>query len=317
MTSNFKQFANNALESIAGKFNDEFNGNLLFSVRGIENWHVYLWLLKDLFWSLNYTICGTVFGISAMFFTLVIMWNRIRIANTEDTLFGTVLLIWLIGNFLWMRYEFIENNTNGVSGRIEAGWILISAFCFGVLYYAVLKWYPKNFIKNNSDTIALYVRNGYSPYFTFFENWKQYKFFHMVCWLTKDIGWCFLNKYIWFPAVILTLIISVDFIRYSVKGERFAMDLTHYIVQLIWLIGNIVWSVGEIFSLTQDTPHTIFNVQTPMTCRWVASVIFSFAFAIIIFFNFMWILLTKCKCISEERNCRDDGFIFDNLEDQI
>lgn len=317
MTAKFRQVADNALESIGGKFNDEFNGNLLFSVRGIENWHVYLWLLKDLFWSLNYTICGTVFGIFAIVFTVIIIWNRVRSSNSEDTLFGIVLLIWLIGNFWWMRSEFIENNETGVKGRIEAGWILISAFCVAFLYCTILKWYPKNFIKNDSNLIAIYVRNGYFPYFTFFENWKQYEFFHMVCWLTKDIGWCFLNQYIWFPAVIMTLLISIDFIRYSVKGKRYAMDLTHYVIQLVWLIGNIVWSTGETFNLTRDTPHTIFSVPNPITSRWIASIIFTFAFAIIIAFNLTWIILTKCKCISEEKNLRDDGIIFDYFEDQI
>jgi hypothetical protein len=312
------QRINDILYYISDKFNDEFNGNLLFSVRGVENFHIYLWLLKDLFWSLNYTICGTIFGLLAIFFTNTIMYNRCMRGNTEDVYFSIPLWLWLFGNFWWMRTEFVNDQTKiDSNGRIEAGWILITAYCISLLYYIVLKWWPKNFIKNDPMAIALYVKNGYVPYFTFFENWKQYEFFHMVCWLTKDIGWCFLNKYVWFVAVILVLIVSLDFIRYSLKGKRYAMDLIHYVVQLVWLIGNIVWSTGEIFNLTRDTPHTIFSRPDVLTCRWIASIIFTFAFSIVITFNILWVILTKCKYISEERNMRFDGIYLEDPVDQL
>lgn len=305
----------NLLYSISSKFNDEFSKNLLFSVRGIENFHIYLWLLKDLCWSLDYTICGTIFGVCAMFFTIVIMYNRFTFGNTEEVLFSIPLCLWLFGNFWWMRTEFVDDQTKiNSQGRVEASWILISAYCVALLYYIVLKWWPKNFIKNNDLVVMLYVRNGYSPYFTFFENWKQYEFFHMVCWLTKDIGWCILNKYVWFVAVITVLIVSIDFIRYALNAKRCAMDLTHYIIQLIWLIGNIVWSTGEIFNLSRDTPHTIFSQPNPITSRWLASIIFTFAFSIVIIFNAIWIILSKLKFISEDQNLRDDGIYLEDIE---
>lgn len=256
------------LENSAMKASEKFENSLstrlfLMSPRGVENVHIYLWILKDIFWALGYVYAGSTFGCAALAWTAFLFFNALKARVTEELYFLVPMFLWLFGNFWWMRTEFIDNK-NTISGREQGGYIMLTGMIFAQLYYIIFKW--TGWLKSDEFAVSRYIRNGYVPYFKCFENWRKYEFFHIVCWIGKDIGWNFKLKYLWVICVFLTVIVSLDFIRVSAKSKKNAVDLTHYITQFVWLCANIVWSAGEIFELTSDDTHSIF-IADPITCR--------------------------------------------------
>lgn len=285
-----------------------FSPNLFISVRGIVNLHIYLWTLKDLFWSLGYEISGSVFGCLAVAFAFWEFINAIKFKNTEEFYFLVPSMLWLFGNFWWMRCEFDNNGKYALQGREQGGYMLLTAYIFSMMYYIIFKWWPRGFIKNDPNVINQYEFLGFKPYFTFFENWRQYEFFQTVCWIAMETSWCFKCIYTWFPAAILATVVAIDFIVRSTTTKKNAMDFTHYISQLTWLIANIVWSTGELFEITSDdVPNSLF-IQGNFTFRWLASVILALTFFPIILFYIVWIPLSYFGQIKEYDPEEDIGF---------
>ena len=100
----------------------------------------------------------------------------------------------------------------------------------------------------------------------FLQNWRQYEHMHTLCWLGKDLGWNRLNPYLWIVCLVPTVTIAADFIWTTFKtkvGRTFALcvetlvfiiscqkmmiDSVHYITQLMWVLGNFSWALGNIF----------------------------------------------------------------------
>lgn len=287
----------NVFMHLSTKFSTPLSVRLFFSVRGTENLHVYLWLLKDLFWCLGYVYASSAFGSLALIFTASMFVSAFKMKNTEEMYFLVHVFVWLFSNFWWMRSELAPTYYN-TNGREQSGYMLFGANIFAMLYYIIFKWRPVGFFKNNESIVCRYENAGFKPYFTYFENWRQYEFLHITCWALKDQSWMFKTAFLWVPSVILTLSISVDFIRVALKTQKNATDLTHYIVQLLWLSGNIIWSAGEIFNITPDTINPLFYPNS-MSCRWVASIVFTVAFVPILVFYMLWIPLSYYELIRE------------------
>jgi hypothetical protein len=289
---------NDLTNGLASKFNAVFSSRLFFSVRGADNVHIYLWILKDLFWSLGYVYAGTTFGLLALLWLTVMFYNSFGMKNTQELYYFVPLFLWLYGNFWWMRSEF-SNPYDSSVGREQGGYIMLAGMAIAQIYFIIFKCdCTKKWLKNNEASENLYQNHGYIPSISFFENWRQYEFFHVMCWIGKDISWNFLIKPMWLIFVCFTLIVSLDFIRVSLKNKKLAVDLTHYIVQFMWLCANIVWSSGELFSLTTDDIHSLF-ITDPLTCRWISSVILLCSYIPIIILYTCWIILSYRGKINE------------------
>jgi hypothetical protein len=73
-----------------------------FSVRGAENFHIYLWIAKDLAWTRNSYMPAMIFGILALCWCAVLMYHAITARCLTEVYMLIIMIIWLAANFLWM-----------------------------------------------------------------------------------------------------------------------------------------------------------------------------------------------------------------------
>jgi hypothetical protein len=294
------------MSSIVGRISEKFQLKastrlIFFSARGVQNVHIYLWCMYDLLWSLNYVTAGMVFSCLALAWATFLFYHVRN--NSEELYFLVPIWLQLIGNLIWLKSEFGGAGSD-LQGRYIGGYIILAGAILAQIYFIarVSKFEIfRKLLKNNKDTIAIYEKNGFVSYFSLFENWRQYEFFHTMCWIISDVAWCFKIKWLWFISIFITSIISLDFIRVTMKTKKLAMDLTHYIVLLMWLISNFIWSAGELFEITSDDTHSLF-IPDPITCRWLSAVVLALAFVPIIILYVIWIPFSYFGIINEEHD---------------
>ena len=79
-----------------------------FSVRGSENFHIYLWIAKDLSWSQGLYWPSMIFGSAALAWCLVLAYHAISARCVEEVYMLIALVLWLAGNFVWMAGKIIR-----------------------------------------------------------------------------------------------------------------------------------------------------------------------------------------------------------------
>ncbi len=72
--------------------------------RWIENMHIFLWLLKDICWALNFKIVGIFMIIPALTVAVAITWQTRKI--TSELFHNLAVILWITANSLWMVGEF-------------------------------------------------------------------------------------------------------------------------------------------------------------------------------------------------------------------
>jgi hypothetical protein len=87
------------------------NYHLFLSIRGSENFHLYLWLIKDLSWAQSWYYSGHIFGSLAVIWSFFILFHAARERNTNEAFVGVAQTAWLMANVWWMTgiylYEYI------------------------------------------------------------------------------------------------------------------------------------------------------------------------------------------------------------------
>ncbi len=164
-----------------------------------------------------------------------------------------------------------------------------------LLYHAVLR--PLGLISYNKKKAHLYESAGLVCRFSYFQTWRQYEHAHTLFWLGKDWSWNQLNPYTWFFFLVPTVLIAADFIYVTWKSKKMAIDCMHYIAQLMWVFGNLIWAVCELFELGSiDDAHVdfIFDIDTASVYqgRWYASWMLLCAYIPIIGLYMVWLPLT-------------------------
>ena len=103
-------------------------------------------------------------------------------------------------------------------------------------------------------------------------NWQTYDNLHFLWWVLKDLSWVSNTFSLWFISVFFTVSISIDFIvTCFIAGYTF--DGLHHLGTAFWLLGNIVWSFGELWGLGSDSPPTsLFSLTEAYTYRYWAVV---------------------------------------------
>ena len=77
----------------------------IYTTRGAEYFHLYLWLFKDLSWTLDALVAGWLFGILAVLWSGFLVIRAIFFNNLYEAIVSTAQLLWLIANFWWMTGE--------------------------------------------------------------------------------------------------------------------------------------------------------------------------------------------------------------------
>lgn len=128
------------------------------------------------------------------------------------------------------------------------------------------------------------------PRFSYFKNWRQYEYVHMLCWLCKDFAWNRGQKELWIIALIPTVLVGVDFIHESYVNN-YVVDFAHYSAQLMWVGANAAWSLGELFFPLYDDAISVTDTSDVAlhTGRWWASLLLLLAFVPIALLYLVWL----------------------------
>ncbi len=75
-----------------------------FSIRSGENFHILLWLIKDLCWVMDQHLAGTIMIIPTIAMALWLAW-RLR-HDRGELLHAMAVVCWITANSTWMLGEF-------------------------------------------------------------------------------------------------------------------------------------------------------------------------------------------------------------------
>ncbi len=179
-----------------------------FTVRGSENFHIYLWIAKDLAWTQDSYYPAMIFGSLALIWCLVLAVNAIRERSIDELYMLVALFLWLSANFLWMAGQSISltssewqhllwcflgevfdgdddyvvprtANIMEVFCQCGSPFPLLqltfaqSAIAWILLYHVVLR--PLKIIPKDEHAAKRYETNGLKPRFSYFEASEKIK----------------------------------------------------------------------------------------------------------------------------------------------
>ena len=194
--------------------------------------------------------------------------------NFEDIYHQIAQTLWLFANFWAMTGEKYDENFNahrfGERRDEQSGYMMAGALLWLAVFYFGIR--PFNLILqgNKGSVIERYESVGLKSRFSYFNNWRQYEYMHICCWLGKDWSWTVGSKPLWILFTIPTLLLAVDFAYVSSKYKVLVIDHAHYLAQLLWVFGNIVWAGGDLFYDDDADPIPLY-IYSPSSFRWWAS----------------------------------------------
>lgn len=83
-------------------FTMPWSPQVYFTVRGAENFHIYLWIAKDLSWTQSWYLPSLFFGITALAWCAVLLYHALKSRCFHEVYMFLALLMWLVANFVWM-----------------------------------------------------------------------------------------------------------------------------------------------------------------------------------------------------------------------
>lgn len=281
-----------------------------FTEAGQSNFHIYLWLCKDLSWVQGWYYCGYIFGSLSLGFQLFILYKSLRVHNIGESCINLTLLLWLFGLFWWMIGELHDikypNQRSQYNKHTrESGYIDIAALTFIVSYFSTLIYIRLYRTKHEHVSVdenhkeERYKRSTSTPpvpsRFSFlFHNWKEYESVHVLFWLAKDTAWNWGIPIMLMIFFIPTFLLSADFVMKTFYLKYGLIDHAHYCAQLLWICYTTTWALGEFYVPNHDEPISMikWNSEAKITVRWYASWVLFAAFIPIILLHIIWIRKT-------------------------
>ena len=103
-------------------------------IRKLENFHILLWLLKDLSWLMGWKILGLSMIVPAVSFAAFIAWQ----SRNSSLLFwpNVAVVFWISANAFWMFTEFFvrfEHLKEYTAVPFAIGLVIISLYTISVL----------------------------------------------------------------------------------------------------------------------------------------------------------------------------------------
>jgi presenilin-like A22 family membrane protease len=109
------------------------------STRKLENFHILLWLLKDMSWLMMWRGLGIFMIIPTIGFAILITYKSRQ--NKSDLFHNLAIICWIIANSFWMLTEFFD----------LANYRFYAAIPFSIGLAIILFYYLKNyFFKQNA-----------------------------------------------------------------------------------------------------------------------------------------------------------------------
>lgn len=147
---------------------------IYFTVRGADNFHIYLWIAKDLAWTQNAYVPGMLFGISAIAWCGVLAYHALAMRSFNEMYMLVALTMWLCANFVWMSGEVFRGDDDVVVPQSAA--IMQAAISMLLLYYFILK--PFKLLPIDEIVKLKYDEADLHPRFSYFE--VQASFFKLL-----------------------------------------------------------------------------------------------------------------------------------------
>lgn len=276
-----------------------------FSIRGVENLLIYLWIFKDLSWTQNWEI-GLFFSCSGVVLFAGLIVLSLYWRCYDEAWHFTASFFWLFANTWWMSGELQDWNYPTLpkvydDRKHDCSHIMEFALAWILFYFVILK--PFRIFErlgcssqtNNLKHKEFFYDVGVQPRFPCFSTWRQYEQIHILFWLGKDYAWNTGDVALWYICSICTLLIALDFMWESVQQEAMGIEFTHYLSTFIWIIGNMLWAIGELFYPERDYPWSLFATSTEayVTCRWYSAWILVTAMIPLILLFIIWVVATK------------------------
>ncbi|HEY0978346.1 MAG TPA: hypothetical protein VGE21_12815 [Flavobacteriales bacterium] len=104
---------------------------LFRDLRSGENFHILLWLFKDLFWVMDVHIAGVIMVVPTVAMALWIAWKSR--ADQGELAHSLAVVFWITANSTWMIGEFFLND--GL--RPIVALLFASGLACVAIYYAV------------------------------------------------------------------------------------------------------------------------------------------------------------------------------------
>ena len=77
-----------------------------FTVRGAENFHIYLWIAKDLCWTQSWYYPAYIFGSAALGWCLILLYHAVSARCITEVYMLIPMMMWLSANFIWMSGKY-------------------------------------------------------------------------------------------------------------------------------------------------------------------------------------------------------------------
>ncbi|MFZ9943572.1 MAG: hypothetical protein ACO3O0_08185 [Bacteroidia bacterium] len=104
----------------------------IIRIRQYENLHIFLWLLKDTCWIMDWKPAGLFMIIPTIFVAIHITWLRRNIRS--DLFHNMAVCLWISGNSIWMLGEFFYDD-----GTRPIAVIFFLVGLLSVLYYYLME----------------------------------------------------------------------------------------------------------------------------------------------------------------------------------
>ena len=146
-----------------------------FTVKTMENMHTYLWITKDLSWTLCWYWPGLVFGSIAIFLSFMILLGSLWTAEYSEMWHNMAQMLWLLANFVWMTGDLHDwqypNSPSVYASRcnISAN-IMIAALCWLSVYYLILR--PFRLLPEKADYSILTHNHSAVSRSLWFKSWR-------------------------------------------------------------------------------------------------------------------------------------------------
>lgn len=291
------------------------------TIRGSEYFLIYIWILKDFFWTQDNYFAVQICGISAVVISFLLAVRSAVIGHYREVFINITTSLWLMGNFWWMEgeitdYQYPDNPDYPVYPTYseQAHDILISAACVLGVYYLIIR--PFGLLKPSQEISDLYNENQLeSPFPLLFPLYRDYENFHMVVWLGKDIAWngsaCEnINNInwsiMWNIFTIPTILIGIHFVILTFSIKLAFIDHIHYIILFLWVSANIVWAFAELYSplgsLDDAVPLLDTSTESYEYLRWWSGWTLIVDIMVVILLYVYWISATYLGWIEIDKN---------------
>lgn len=110
-------------------------------IKRFENFHILLWLLKDMSWLMMWRIFGICMIVPTLGFAILITWKKRGIPG--EFFYNLAIIFWISANSFWMVTEFFD-----VDHELKI--FALIPFIIGLVI--ILGYHIHNYLRNSSRT---------------------------------------------------------------------------------------------------------------------------------------------------------------------